>query len=137
MNIVYMSFITDLFGKDSPYLKGLVVITGIITVIIFVNNLHSYSNNVREGLTDRQLDAKRKGLDSEEMLNNLVSAIQQEKDKSLYDDYSEYYKEMLIASRDLAAQKVLSNIEDEEALKKNAKHIRYVNVVLEALNQTE
>ena len=137
MNIVYMSFITDLFGKDSPYLKGLVIITGIITVIIFVNNLHSYSNNVREGLTDRQLDAKRKGLDSEEMLNNLVSAIQQEKDKSLYDDYSEYYKEMLIASRDLAAQKVLSNIEDEEALKKNAKHIRYVNVVLEALNQTE
>ena len=31
--------------------------------------------------------------------------MQQEKDKSLYDDYSEYYKNLLIASRDLAAQK--------------------------------
>ena len=128
-----MSFITDLFGKDSPYLKGLLIITGIITVILFVNNLQSYSKNVREGLTDRQLDAKRKRLDNEDMLNNLVSTIQQEKDKSLYDDYSEYYKELLIASRDLAAQKVLSNIEDEESLKKNAKHIRNINTILEAL----
>jgi hypothetical protein len=100
----------NILRNNSTKLQYLALASVAIAIIFFVVNLRKHSQNVQEGLTDRQLEAKQKSLDDETMLNHIVSQIEKQKDALLFDDYSDYYKSVLESAHESISLKMLAGI---------------------------
>jgi hypothetical protein len=100
----------NILKNNSTILQYLALACVAIAIIFFVVNLRKHSQNVQEGLTDRQLEAKKKSLDDETMLNHIVSQIESRKDALLFDDYNDYYKSVLESAHESISLKMLADI---------------------------